>query len=62
MAQKSNKIKVILIQSIEMIENIYRVNRKMIGRGKYFNMINSSTRINEIYRAYKKDTHVITQK
>ena len=58
MAQKSNKIKVILIQSIEMIEN----KPKTFGGVKYFNMINSSTRINEIYRAYKKDTHVITQK
>ena len=50
-----------------MIVNIYSANYEtgkiyssMILR--YYNMMNRSTRINEIHRAYKKDTHVITQK
>ena len=47
-----------------MIENIYRATGKIYSSIilRYCNMINSATRINEIHRAYKKDTHVITQK
>jgi len=55
------------------IDIVYRNNWEYLSRyetGKiyssmilrYYNKINSATRINEIHRAYKKDTHVITQK